>query len=24
MNERAAEAVYAFFHKKEETDPEVK
>lgn len=23
MNERAAEAVYAFFHKKEETDPEV-
>ncbi len=24
MNERAAEAVYAFFHKKEETDPEAK
>lgn len=24
MNERAAEAVYAFFHKKPETDPEVK
>lgn len=24
MNERAAEAVYAFFRKKEETDPEVK
>ena len=24
MNERAAEAVYAFFHKKPETDPEAK